>query len=112
MLKVKELSRRKLTEDFLEVTSFFQDSNGTTVYILGDNDAKYPDAEIDDEHTRNSPAFTTVPSGAKSKCEPVASSSLKKRKLVSRCTVNFGKYGETRNAPSVKDGSRCNRVFC
>ena len=54
MLKVEELSRRKLTEDFEEVTSFFQGSNVKTVYILGDNDAKYPDAEIDDEHTRNS----------------------------------------------------------
>ena len=52
--KVEELSRRKLTEDFEEVTSFFQGSNVKTVYIIGDNDAKYPDAEIDDEHTRNS----------------------------------------------------------
>ena len=25
-----------------------------TVYNLGDNDAKYPDAEVDDEHNRNS----------------------------------------------------------
>ena len=54
VLKVEELSRRKLTEDFEEVTSFFQRSNVKTVYNLGDNDAKYPDAEIDDEHTRNS----------------------------------------------------------
>ena len=54
MLKFVELSRRKLTEDFEEVTSFFQGSNVKTVYIIGDNDAKYPDAEIDDEHTRNS----------------------------------------------------------
>ena len=54
MLKVEELSRRKLTEGFLEVTSFFQGSNVKLVYILGDNDAKYPDAEIDDEHTSSS----------------------------------------------------------
>ena len=54
VLKVEELSRRKLTEDFEGVTSFFQGSNVKTVYIIGDNDAKYPDAEIDDEHTRNS----------------------------------------------------------
>ena len=54
VLKVEELSRRKLTEDFLEVTSYFQGSNVKTVYNLGDNDAKYPDAEIDDEHIRNS----------------------------------------------------------
>ena len=54
VLKVEELSRRKLTEDFLEVTSYFQGSTVKTVYNLGDNDAKYPDAEIDDEHIRNS----------------------------------------------------------
>ena len=54
VLKVEELSRRKLSEDFEEVTSFFQGSNVKTVYNLGDNDAKYPDAEIDNEHTRNS----------------------------------------------------------
>ena len=56
VLKVEELSRRKLTEDFEEVTSFFQGSSVETVNILGDNDAKHPDAETDDEHTRNSPA--------------------------------------------------------
>ena len=40
VLKVEDFSRRKLTEDFEEVTSFFQGSNVKTVYILGDNDAK------------------------------------------------------------------------
>ena len=54
VLKVAELSRKELTEDFEAVPSFFQGSNVKTVYILGDNDAKYPNAEIDDEHTRNS----------------------------------------------------------
>ena len=54
MLKVEELSRRKLIEDIEAVTSFFQGSNVKTVYNLGDKDAKYPDAEIDDDHTRNS----------------------------------------------------------
>ena len=54
VLKVEELTRRKLTEDFEEVTSFFQGSNVKTVYIIGDNDAKYPEAEVDDEHTWNS----------------------------------------------------------
>ena len=54
MLKVEELSRIKLTEDFEAVTSFFQGSKVKTVYNHGDNDAKHPDAEIDDEHTRNS----------------------------------------------------------
>ena len=56
VLKVEELSRTKLTEDFEAVASFFQGSNVKTVHNLGDNDAKYPDAEIDDEHTRNSRA--------------------------------------------------------
>ena len=54
VFKVEELSRRKMTDDFEEVTSFFQCSNVKTVYNFGDNDAKYPDAEIDDERTRNS----------------------------------------------------------
>ena len=102
MLKVKELSISQFSEDFLEVTSFFQGSTVKTVYILGDTDAKYPDAEIDDEHIRD--GFTTVPSGARSKCEPVAGLSLAKRKLVSTCTVNFqySKYGETRNLDVTK----------
>ena len=53
VLKIEELSRRKLTEYFEAVTSFFQGSTVLTVYNFGDN-AKYPDAEIDDVHTRNS----------------------------------------------------------
>ena len=59
VLKVEKLTRTKLTEDFEEVTSFFQDSNVKTVYNIVDNDAKYPDAEIDDEHNRNSLASLT-----------------------------------------------------
>ena len=54
VLKVEEISRRKLTEDFEAVTSFFQGSNVKTGYNFGDNDAKYPGAEIDDVHSRNS----------------------------------------------------------
>ena len=53
VLKVEELSRRTLTEDFEAVTAFFQGSNVKTVQNLGDNDAKHPDAEIDDGHTSN-----------------------------------------------------------
>ena len=44
MFNVEELSRRELTEDFLEVTSFFQDSTIKTVYKFGDTDVKYSDA--------------------------------------------------------------------
>ena len=102
VLKVEELSRRKLTEDFEAVTSFFQGSNVQTVYNFGDSDAKHPDAEIDDEHTSNLLASPTVPSGARSKCEPVAGLSLTKRRFVSRCTVNFSKYGETHQLDVIK----------
>ena len=62
VLKVEKLSRRKLTEDFEAVTSLFQGSNVKTVYNLSDNDAKYPDAD------QEFAGFTTVPSGARSKC--------------------------------------------
>ena len=44
VLKVEELSRRKLTEDFLEVTSFFQGSNVKTVYNLGGQEDGVPNA--------------------------------------------------------------------
>ena len=49
--------------------------------------------------------FTNVPSGARSKCEPVAGLSLTKRKLVSRCTVNLSKYGETRQLDVTKSAN-------
>ena len=89
VLKVEELSRKKLTEDLEAVTSFFRDSNVKAVCNLGDKDAKYPDAEFDDEHTRNSLASPLYFQ------EREASASLsqvyhsQRRKLVSRWTVNF-----------------------
>ena len=89
VLKVEELSSSQFSEDFLEVTSLFQGSKVKTVYNLGDNDAKCPDAEIWRRAHQEFAGFTTVPSGARSKCEPVAGLSLAKRKLVSTCTVNF-----------------------
>ena len=64
MLKVEELSRRKLTEDFEAATSFFQGSNVKTVYNLGDNDEKHPNAEIHDRAHQEFAGFTTVPSGS------------------------------------------------
>ena len=112
VLKVEELSRRILTGDFEAVTSFFQGSNVKTVYIFGDNDAKYPDAEIDDEHTRNSLASPLHLQEREASASLLQVYHSQKRKLVSTCTVNFGKNGETRNASSVKQGSWCNRVFC
>ena len=95
VLKVKELSRSKLTEDFLEVTPFFQGSNVKTVYNFGDNDAKYPDAEIDEEHTRNSLASPLYLQEREASASLLQVYHSQKRKLVSRCTVKFRKYGET-----------------
>ena len=56
--------------------------------------------------------FTTVPSGARSKCEPVAGLSLTKRRLVSRRTVNFSKYGETRQLDVTKRKSNLELDNC
>ena len=105
VIKVEELSRRKLTEDFEEVTSFFQGSNVKTVYILSDNDAKYPDAEIDDEHTRNSLASPLYLQEREASASLLQVHHSQKRKLVSRCTVNFSKYGETRRLVVTKSAN-------
>ena len=98
VLKVEELSRRKLTEDFEAVTWFFHDSNVKTVYNFGDNDAKYPDAEIDDVHTPPPPPPPPPPPGirwlhhctfrSEKQVRACFRLSLTKRKLVSTCTVN------------------------
>ena len=96
VLKVEELSRRKLTEDFEELTSFFQDSNVKTVYIIDDNDAKYPDTEIDDEHTRNSLTFSLYLQEREASTSLLQVYHSQMKKLVSTCKVNFSKYGETR----------------
>ena len=89
VFKVEELSRRKMTEDFEEVTSFFQGSNVKTVYNLGDNDAKYPDAEIDDERTRNSLASSLCLQEREASASLLQVYHSQKRKLVSTCTVSF-----------------------
>ena len=96
VLKVEDFSRRKLTEDFEAATPFFQGSNVKTVYNFGDNDAKYPDAEVDDVHT------TTVSSGATSKCELVAGFLLTKKACFKVHSLFFSKYRETRYRMSEK----------
>ena len=101
LVKVEELSRRKLTEDFATVTSFFQGSNVKTVYNLGDNDAKYPDAEIDDVHTRNSLA-SPLYLQARSRCEPIAGFHSQRESLFQLVHSIFSKYGETRQWMSQK----------
>ena len=89
MLKVEELSRRKMTEDFEEVSSFFQGSNVKTVYNLGDNDAKYPDAEIDDERTRNSLASSLCLQEREASASLLQVYHSQKRKLVSTVHSQF-----------------------
>ena len=81
---VDELSRRKLSEDFEAVTSFFQGSNVKTVYNLGDSDAKYPNSEIDDEHTRNSLASQLYLQMREASASLLQVYHSQKRKLVSR----------------------------
>ena len=98
VLKVKELSRRKLTEDFIGV-SFFQGANVKTVCTLGDNDAKCPDAEIDDEHTR---ILLASPQEREARASLLQVCHSQKRKLVSTCTVNISKYGKPVNWMSQK----------
>ena len=90
--KVEEFSRRRFIEDFEAVTSFFQSSNA-----LRDNDAKYPDAEIDDEHTSSltSPLYLQEREASASLLQVYHS---KKRKLVSTCTVSFQ---QSRSNPST-----------
>ena len=83
-----------MTEDFEEVTSFFQGSNVKTVYILGDNDAKYLAAEIDDEHTRNSLASPLYLQEREASASLLQVYHSQKRKLVTRCTINFSKFGK------------------
>ena len=95
VLKVDELSRRKLTEDFEEVTSFFQRSNVKTVYNLRDNDAKYPDAEIDDEHTRNSLASPLYLQEREASASLMQAFTHKRESLFQRAQSIFSKYGET-----------------
>ena len=60
-----------------------------TVYILGDNDAKYPDAEIDDEHTRKSLASPLHLQEREGTASLLQAYHSQKRKFVSTCTVKF-----------------------
>ena len=90
-----------MTEDFLRV-SFFQGSNVKTVYTLHDNDAKCPDAEIDDEHTRISLASPLYLQEREARASLLQVYHSQKRKLVSTCTVNISKYGKPVNWMSQK----------
>ena len=103
VLKVEELPRRKLTEDFFEVTSFFQGSNVKTVYNLGDNDAKYPDADIDDEHTWSSLASPLYLQERKATASLLQVYHSQRESLFQRAQSNFSKCGETRNLDATKE---------
>ena len=102
MWKVEELSRRKLTEDFEAVTSFFQGSNVKTVYNLGDNDAKYQDAEIDDEHTRNSLALPLYLQEREASASLLQVNHSQKRKLVQGAQSILASTGRPVNWMSQK----------
>ena len=90
VLKVKEFSRRKLTES-LPRSNFIlpglecQDSLTTLVTTTRSTQMLM----IDDEHTRNSLASHTVLSGARSKCELVAGLSLAKEKACFKVHSQF-----------------------
>ena len=82
---------------------FFQGPKVKTVYILGDNDAKYPYAEIDDEHTRNSQASTLYLQERDASASLMQVCHSQKRKFVSRCTANqFKQVQETRQLEVTK----------
>ena len=91
-----------MTEDFEEVSSFFQGSKVRPVYILGDNDANYPDIEIDDGHTRNSMTSSLYLQEREASASLLQTFHSRKGKLVSTCTVNFRKYGKSVNWMSQK----------
>ena len=54
-----------------------------------ENDAKYPDAEIDDEHIRNSLASPLYLQQREASASLLQVYHSQKRKLVSTCTVIF-----------------------
>ena len=96
VLKVEELPRRRMAEDFEEGTSFFQGSNVKTVYIIGDNDARYPDAEIVDEHNRNSLASPLCFQEREASASLLQVYHSQRESLFQRAQSIFFKYGETR----------------
>ena len=105
VLKIKELSRRKLNEDFEAVTSFFQGSNVKTVYNLGDSDTKYPDAEIDDVHTRNSLASPLYLQEREASTSLLQVYHSQRESLFQRAQSIFSKYGESRRLDVTKSAN-------
>ena len=81
--------KKKLTEDFEAAASFFQGSNVKTVYDFGDNNAKHPDAEIDDVHTRNSlasPLYLQSEKQVRARCRLIT----RKRESLFQRNANLG----------------------
>ena len=105
VLKVEELSRRKLTEDFEALTSFFQGSNVKTVYNFGDNDAKCPDAEIDYVHTRNSLASPLYLQEREASASLLQAFTHKEKACFNVHSQFVCKYGETRYCLSQKSAN-------
>ena len=65
-----------------------------TVYILGDNDAKYPNAEIDDEHTRNSLASPLHLQEREASASLLQVCHSQRESLFQRAQSIFSKYGK------------------
>ena len=80
VLKVEELSRRKLTEHFLGVTSFFQCFECQDNLQPWSQRREVPRCWDSRQTHQDFAGSTTVPSGARSKCNPVAGLSLANRK--------------------------------
>ena len=65
------------------------------VYILGDNDVKYPDAEIDDEHTRNSLSSPLYLQEREASVTSLQVYHSQRESLFQRAQSIFSKHGET-----------------
>ena len=102
-------SRNFLEENWLktlrQLTSFFQGSNVKIAYNLGDNDAKYPDAEIDDVHTSNSLASPLYLQEREASASLLQAFTHKEKACVQRAQSIFSKYGETRYLDVTKSAN-------
>ena len=80
---------------------------------LGDNDAKCPDAEIDDAHTRNSLASPLYLQEREASASLLCDLSLTKRNLVSTCTGQFFcKYGDDGSSVLEFRNYRMKSIVC
>ena len=95
VLKVEELSRRKFIEDFEAVTSFLPGLECRDSVQPWRQRREVPRCWDWRRAHQEFAGVTTVPSGARSKCEPVAGFHSQKESLFQRAQSIFSKYGET-----------------